>query len=63
MYALRAAICFYGQHYSAFVLTPDAGGWLLCDDAHVALVGAWPDVVRKCAAGRIQPSVLFYSSA
>ena len=61
MYRLRAMVCYYGQHYSAFVLAPETGGWLLFDDASVSRVGGWPDVLVKCQAGRIQPSVLFYA--
>ena len=44
----------------ALVLVPEAGGWLMFDDTRVTRVGAWADVQRKCEAGRIQPSVLFY---
>ncbi len=37
--------------------------WVMFDDAHVATVGDWQAVLRKCAAGRIQPLVLFYKQA
>ena len=40
----------------------DLGAWLMFDDAAVSRVGAWADVQRKCEAGRIQPSVLFYET-
>jgi len=30
------------------------------DDAVVTKAGGWEEVVAKCEAGRIQPSVLFY---
>ena len=33
------------------------------DDAHVAPMGVWDTVKRKCEAGRIQPLVLFYKRA
>ena len=56
-------VCYYGQHYQALVLVPEAGGWLTFDDTRVSLVGTWADVRRKCEAGRIQPSVLFYEAA
>ena len=46
----------------ALVLVPEAGGWLVFDDTRVTRVGAWADVQRKCEAGRIQPSVLFYET-
>ncbi|KAL4450742.1 hypothetical protein ABPG77_001098 [Micractinium sp. CCAP 211/92] len=59
-YRLRSMVCYYGQHYQALVLVPEAGGWLVFDDTRVARVGGWDAVRRKCEAGRIQPSVLFY---
>ena len=62
-YALRSMVCYYGQHYQALVLVPEAGGWLMFDDTRVTRVGSWADVRRKCEAGRIQPSVLFYEAA
>ena len=62
-YRLSSMVCYYGQHYQALVLVPDAGGWLMFDDMHVSRVGSWADVRRKCEAGRIQPSVLFYEAA
>ena len=61
-YALRSMVCYYGQHYQALVLVPEAGGWLMFDDARVSRVGGWAEVRRKCEAGRIQPSVLFYEA-
>ena len=62
-YALRSMVCYYGQHYQALVLVPGAGGWLLFDDTRVVRVGSWDSVRRKCEAGRVQPSVLFYEAA
>ncbi|KAL4450739.1 hypothetical protein ABPG77_001095 [Micractinium sp. CCAP 211/92] len=61
-YRLRSMVCYYGQHYQALVLVPEAGGWLVFDDTRVARVGGWDAVRRKCEAGRIQPSVLFYEA-
>ncbi|PSC67694.1 Inactive ubiquitin carboxyl-terminal hydrolase 54 isoform A [Micractinium conductrix] len=61
-YALRAMVCYYGAHYLAFVWAKDLGAWLVCDDATASRVGTWVDVRRKCEAGRIQPSVLFYEA-
>ena len=52
--------CYYGQHYHAFILKPRLQQWFLFDDARIAPVGTWPDVVAKCRAGRMQPAVLFY---
>lgn len=60
---LRSMVCYYGQHYQALVLVPEAGGWLMFDDTRVTVVGSWADVRHKCEAGRIQPSVLFYEQA
>ena len=61
-YRLRSMVCYYGSHYQALVLVPLPGGssWLLFDDEAVSLIGGWQDVIVKCEAGRIQPSVLFY---
>jgi hypothetical protein len=61
-YALRSMVCYYGAHCQALVLEPDAGGWLMFDDARVTRVGSWADVRRKCEVGHIQPSVLFYEA-
>ena len=62
-YRLRSMVCYYGQHYSAFVWAEDLAAWLMFDDTRVRRVGAWADVRRKCEAGRIQPSVLFYEAS
>ncbi|KXZ55989.1 hypothetical protein GPECTOR_2g1541 [Gonium pectorale] len=64
-YALHGMFCYYGQHYFAFInrgpVEPDsAQEWVMFDDATVSAVGGWAEVVAKCRAGRIQPSVLFY---
>ena len=66
-YRLRSMVCFYGAHYQAFVASADrssagTGAWSVFDDARVAFVGAWADVVRKCHLGRIQPSVLLFEA-
>jgi hypothetical protein len=61
-YRLRCMVAYYGQHYQALVLAPETGRWALVDDARATAVGAWADVVRKCQAGRIQPSVLFFEA-
>lgn len=62
-YALRSMITYYGRHYQAFVYVPEAASWLMFDDARVSCVGSWADVRRKCVAGCMQPSVLFYGAA
>ena len=65
MYHLRCAMCYYGEHYAAFAVT-DAGRfdgherWMLFDDHRSKEVGEWEEVARVCAAGRMQPCVLFY---
>lgn len=60
-YWLRAAVAYYGAHYSAFVYSTELKAWIMFDDSAVSKIGNWADVVRKCQIGRIQPSVLFYS--
>lgn len=63
VYRLRSMVCYYGAHYFAFVLLPDTDRWVMFDDTRVSGLGTWGEVRRKCEAGRIQPSVLFYESA
>ncbi|KAK9809101.1 hypothetical protein WJX72_009369 [[Myrmecia] bisecta] len=63
IFKLRSMVCYYGAHYHAFVFSAEAGKWLMFDDATINAVGSWRDVVSKCFAGRIQPSVLFYTSS
>jgi hypothetical protein len=57
-------ICYYGQHYFAFInkggLKPGEENWIMFDDTTITAVGKWPSVISKCKAGRIQPCVLFY---
>ncbi|KAF6258340.1 hypothetical protein COO60DRAFT_1284604 [Scenedesmus sp. NREL 46B-D3] len=61
-YQLSSAVAYYGQHYMAFVHNTKLNTWLLFDDASVSVVGGWQDVIKKCTAGKIQPSVLFYQT-
>lgn len=61
LYRLTSMVCYYGQHYMALIRSRQTQSWLLFDDASVSQVGDWAAVVRKCQAGRIQPSVLFYT--
>ena len=51
---------FPDPHLIALLLVLLLQKWVMFDDAHVAHVGDWPEVIRKCTAGRIQPLVLFY---
>ena len=57
-YRLRSMVCYYGEHYHAFVYRD--GRWVAFDDATTSLVGSWDNVVKKCTMGKIQPSLLFY---
>lgn len=61
-YRLASLVCYYGQHYQAIVYRPELSAYLLFDDASVSKVGSWQQVIAKCQAGRIQPSVLFYQA-
>ena len=60
-YRLHSMVCYYGKHYHAFVRTE--GRWVAFDDATLNQIGGWETVVKKCALGRIQPSLLFYEEA
>ena len=72
-YSLRCVVCYYGQHYHAFVRVDVSGGaagsddsaasggqWLMFDDTTIKPVGGWSSVLAKCFEGHLQPSVLFY---
>ena len=59
LYHVRSVVCYYGQHYIAFVLMSDSL-WYMFDDAHILCIGLWADVVSRCELGRIQASVLFF---
>ena len=59
VYRLGSIVCYYGQHYMAFVLMADRI-WHVFDDTRITAVGLWPDVIKKCTLGRIQASVMFY---
>jgi len=52
-------ICYYGQHYIAFVKTSDSL-WYMFDDANLECIGLWADVVSRCELQRLQASVLFF---
>ncbi len=59
MYHIRSMVCYYGQHYMAFVIMSDSL-WYMFDDANILHIGHWSDVITKCELGRTQASVLFY---
>lgn len=59
IYHLRSMVCYYGQHYLAYVLMP-GDTWFMFDDASMLRVGSWADVINKSALGRTQASVLFF---
>lgn len=59
LYHIRSVVCYYSQHYIAFVLMSNYL-WYMFDDAYILCVGLWADVVNKCELGRIQASVLFF---
>lgn len=59
-HSLRAAVCYVGHHYLAFVLAEELGLWLCFDDADISLVGQWADVCRAMLNRRMQPLLLLY---
>ena len=59
LYRLHSMVCYYGQHYQAFVHMP-SGSWFMFDDANIAEIGDWSSVITKCGAGRVQASILFF---
>lgn len=64
LYRLRAMVCYYGRHYSAFARLPELGDrWVMFDDSSASAIGAWAQVRQRCEGGRVQPSVLFYEAA
>ncbi|GAB4821097.1 hypothetical protein N2152v2_008143 [Parachlorella kessleri] len=66
VYRLRSLVCHAGgpqRCCCAFVLLPELGVWVLLEGGGKASrVGSWAELRRKCEAGRIQPSVLFYEA-
>lgn len=59
IYRLRSMVCYYGQHYMAYVFMHGAR-WYLFDDSNIIPVGSWQNVVSRCAQGRAQASLLFF---
>ena len=47
-HGLRAAVCYVGHHYLAFVLAEELGLWLCFDDADISLVRGWPAFLCTC---------------
>lgn len=54
-------VCFYGQHYMAFASID--GDWVSIDDTYCSPVGKWAGVGSKCQRGKLQPSVVFYTTS
>lgn len=67
-YRLCAMLCYRTRPggsdsaCQAFLLDGDTRHWLATSPASAALghIGGWAAVMQKCAAERIQPSLLFY---
>ena len=64
VYRLRSLVCHDGpQRCVAFVLLPELQAWVMLEEGgRASRVGSWAELRRKCEAGRIQPSVLFYEA-
>lgn len=58
-----SVICYFGHHYTAFVLSEELQQWLLIDDTVIRVVGDWAQVKALLVAQRLQPSLLFYEAA
>ena len=62
VYRLCTMVCFYGGgHYTTMVIKD--GQWYSFDDSRVIKVGHWHDVIKKCEAGKLQPSVLRFEAS
>ena len=59
VYQVCSMVCYYGQHYIAYVLLSDSL-WYMFDDVNTLCIGLWADVVSRCELERIQASVLFF---
>jgi len=46
VYQIHSMVCYYGQHYMAYVLLSDSL-WYMFDDARILQNGQWTDVVTK----------------
>jgi hypothetical protein len=60
-HALRAVVCYHGNHYRTYADGGGVDGWAVLDDAAVApLPGGWPAAAAAIAASGAQPALLFY---
>ncbi len=60
-YRLKALICYYGRHYTAFCFSNKLNEWLYLNDTTVMAIGPlWQMVVDKCLSSHYQPYLLFY---
>ncbi|GAB5362649.1 hypothetical protein AAMO2058_000815700 [Amorphochlora amoebiformis] len=60
--ALSGMICYYGRHYFATFRDSMSKKWLLLNDKSISVLGSWKDVIRRCEAGKWQPTMAFYES-
>ena len=75
MYALKAVVCHYGNHYVTFVRhskscadkgmasleqVVDDDMWSQFDDTYITPIGSWQDVVCKCWRGALSPTVFTF---
>lgn len=61
IFKLTSAVAYCGLHYVAFVFYPQLQEWLQFDDAIVRDEGTWQGVISKCVAGKLRPTLLFYT--
>jgi hypothetical protein len=59
-FQLRGFICYYGRHYMAIFQSAHLAQWLFFDDQRVVVLGDWAAVLRRCASGKLQPTLMFY---
>lgn len=59
-YDLRSIMCFYLQHFLAYVRNVNTGEWVMHDDANIKLVKDWDAVRHKCSRGHQLPATAFY---
>ena len=59
-FTIQALICFYGNHYVAFVFSFEIDAWLQLNDSTICKVGTWGDVLKALMEGHLQPQLMFY---
>ena len=62
-YTLRSMVCFAGAHCTAMLRQLRSGAWTVLDGAPGAgapAIGGWREARERCAAGALQPSLLFF---